>query len=248
MNPNKRLLIIVALGIIACYLVVLLPEEAMEPFVEEDGIYESLTAVGFFITSIGFVIAFFRSGSEENKSSHPILKRLSYLALAMIFLFGAGEEISWGQRIINLETPEAWREINAQEEINLHNLNIFHDDEYDLFNTDRLFALFWGTLMVGIPVLAFASPKIKAWLDVLVPIFPWSLGLLFIVNYLMAKVAKSYLLAIGAFPNDGGSLDQSVVEIKEGVYAFLFVIVVGYLLRVMLRTTNRELNSKPALS
>ena len=239
--PHKRLLVIASLGIIICYLVLWLPQTVRERFVVEDGVFESLTAVSFFITSIGFFIAYFRAGSEANRPTQPLLKRLSYLVLGLIFLFGAGEEISWGQRIIGIETPEAWREINAQEETNLHNLEIFHQDDFDLFNTDRLFALFWGTLMVGIPALAFISPTLKNRLNGLVPIFPWTLGLLFIFNYLLAKVVKNLSIPAVTISNEFVSIPQSIIEIKESVYSFLFLIVVLYLLKVMLPTTATKL-------
>jgi hypothetical protein len=39
-----------------------------------------------------------------------------------VCLFGAGEEISWGQRVFSIETPQALMERNAQQELNLHNL------------------------------------------------------------------------------------------------------------------------------
>ena len=247
MIPHKRFLVISVLVTIACYLTLLLPLPIMEIFVMEDGILESLTALGFLITSVCFVLAFFRGGQAENRPFHPLLKCLSYLALALIFFLGAGEEISWGQRIFNFETPESWRGVNVQEETNLHNLEIFHNDTIEYFNSDRLFAVFWGTLMVGIPVLALLSPKIKGWLQQLVPIFPWSLGLLFIFNYLMAKVAKNYFLATGAFQGSRG-LDQSVVEVKEAVYGLLFMVVGLYLLNVMLKATRSKLQAKPTAS
>ena len=41
---------------------------------------------------------------------------------ALIFVFGTGEEISWGQRIFGLETPDYLMERNYQEEITLHNI------------------------------------------------------------------------------------------------------------------------------
>ncbi len=44
--------------------------------------------------------------------------------MAIAFLFGAGEEVSWGQRILGLETPQWFREYNAQREINLQNLTV----------------------------------------------------------------------------------------------------------------------------
>ena len=35
------------------------------------------------------------------------------------FFFVAGEELSWGQRIIGIETTEYFKENNVQEELNL---------------------------------------------------------------------------------------------------------------------------------
>lgn len=46
---------------------------------------------------------------------------LIFATLCSFFL--AGEEISWGQRVFNIETPEYWQDINAQDEINIHNLD-----------------------------------------------------------------------------------------------------------------------------
>lgn len=46
---------------------------------------------------------------------------LMYGALAIGLLLVAGEEISWGQRLFRIETPE-WLAENRQEEANLHNL------------------------------------------------------------------------------------------------------------------------------
>ena len=42
--------------------------------------------------------------------------------MTSITLFGAGEEISWGQRDFDIETPQSLMERNAQKELNLHNL------------------------------------------------------------------------------------------------------------------------------
>jgi hypothetical protein len=188
--------------------------------------------------------AFFRTRQgEKYPVAIPLLKRLSYLGLAFVFFLGAGEEISWGQRIFGIETPEAWAEVNVQRETNLHNLEVFHNSTLEYFNSDRLFALFWGVLMVGIPVLALLSPKLKGWLDQLLPIFPWSLGLLFIFNYLMAKVAKNYFLATGTFPGSRG-LSQSIVEVKESVYGLLFMVVGLYLLNVMLKAPQPKRQAK----
>jgi len=45
-----------------------------------------------------------------------------YLLITFCFFFMAMEEISWGQRILGLQTPESLRAINRQGETNIHNL------------------------------------------------------------------------------------------------------------------------------
>ena len=48
-----------------------------------------------------------------------------WLFFGFLFLFGAMEEISWGQRVLGIESPEWFLKHNKQGEINLHNLLIF---------------------------------------------------------------------------------------------------------------------------
>jgi hypothetical protein len=90
-----------------------------ESFVREDGWVEWLTVVALVCASF---ICLYRI---------PILKpfrsKLFILSLALqavVFLFGAGEEISWGQRIFNISPGEFFQTNNAQGETNLHNLII----------------------------------------------------------------------------------------------------------------------------
>lgn len=46
-----------------------------------------------------------------------------YLAFALGLLFTAMEEVAWGQKVINFETPSVWKELNAQGEMTLHNVH-----------------------------------------------------------------------------------------------------------------------------
>ncbi|MBI2519356.1 MAG: ribose 5-phosphate isomerase B [Bdellovibrio sp.] len=50
--------------------------------------------------------------------------RLGLIILALLFLFGAGEEISWGQRIFGNESPAYFANNNTQGETSFHNLVI----------------------------------------------------------------------------------------------------------------------------
>ncbi len=88
--------------------------------VQEDSIIEYSTA---FIYTITAVVAIYIGVAL-------IRKKNVYLGVccffgATAFLFVSIEEISWGQRILNIESPEYFLDNNLQEEITLHNLEPF---------------------------------------------------------------------------------------------------------------------------
>ncbi len=88
-------------------------------FAQEDGIIEYTTFFFLFaISCLQFKRLF------KNKSNKKIFWKLGVLFFAILFLFGAGEEISWGQRIFGIESGEYFQRNNIQEETNLHNLVI----------------------------------------------------------------------------------------------------------------------------
>lgn len=79
----------------------------------EDKLIEWITALSFLSASV--ILA--RLSFITRKWS------AAYLACIAVFFFVcAGEEMSWGQRIIGFETPESIRNVNEQNEFNLHNL------------------------------------------------------------------------------------------------------------------------------
>ncbi|MCI5141442.1 MAG: hypothetical protein D3909_06895 [Candidatus Electrothrix sp. ATG1] len=81
----------------------------------EDGIIEYSSSVIFFCCSISsFILSFKLSGQP----TRIIMLRL----FSVIFFLMAGEEISWGQRIFEIETLEVMKQGNVQGENNIHNL------------------------------------------------------------------------------------------------------------------------------
>jgi hypothetical protein len=83
----------------------------------EDGFIETLTVLALLLIA-------FLTGKYALKLSP---KRNWMFSVVMIFLclfsvFAAGEEISWGQRIFNIESSDFFQKNNAQGETNLHNL------------------------------------------------------------------------------------------------------------------------------
>lgn len=84
----------------------------------EDGPIEYATAVVYFIASFwGFSLA--RRLNARGLRAWAGL----YAVMSFGFLFIALEEISWGQRIFHLGTPEFIEERNIQGEIGLHNMS-----------------------------------------------------------------------------------------------------------------------------
>lgn len=88
-----------------------------EVYTKEDGFAEYGTAFLLFCSAILLIYRFFKLHKFKKG-----LWKVGILAMALVFLFGAGEEISWGQRIFNVESSDYFIENNAQGETNLHNI------------------------------------------------------------------------------------------------------------------------------
>jgi len=84
-------------------------------FFYEDGPAENIEFINYLVS---FVFSIFIARSFF-KNNYKLFCSL-YIFLAVFFIFIAGEEISWGQRIFNFETPEQFS-ANLQNEFNIHN-------------------------------------------------------------------------------------------------------------------------------
>jgi len=83
----------------------------------EDGFVENGSAIFLLSSSILLLTRFFKLFSSKSTTW-----KIGIAAMALLFFFAAGEEISWGQRIFNIESSEYFLENNAQGETNLHNM------------------------------------------------------------------------------------------------------------------------------
>ena len=213
--------LILAVYLALAYASVALPEEIAVALIRENGLFETLGALCFLITSILFWTAYVRSKQALGDGSpEKSFKRISYVLLALLFFFGAGEEISWGQRLFTLPVPEAIREVNVQEELNIHNLRIFYEGEnkagvLHLFHVRRLFNVFWLVVAVMIPFAAHLHIPTSRWLKARIPVGPTVLGLLFLANYIVGRAiwtADPYYVEV-----------VKTIEIEESNFAVLFV-------------------------
>ena len=213
------------LYIILSYVVLAMGDEILQISIHEDQYFELVSAVGFFITAILFLVSFFLTHRRKHEHPWSWMAPVIFLGLFILFVFGAGEEISWGQRIFGFDTPDYLSSVNKQDELNLHNLAAI--DAGQFFSADRLFDIFWITFTIILPLgytlVPFVRTRIAERFGYSVPIPHWSLGVLFLFNYLWAKVAKIIFQA--GYTYQLIPFKQAVQEIKECNYAILFVLV-----------------------
>jgi hypothetical protein len=93
----------------------------------EDSLFANLTVLFALITAFLFGTALIKS--------HSLFSKLILVLGMLLFFFFAMEEISWGQTIFGWETSEQWKELNHQNETNIHNLlNPYFTKIYMVFN------------------------------------------------------------------------------------------------------------------
>ena len=85
-------------------------------WMQEDAWVEWTTFIAFLAAG---VVAWCHGVSA---SMRPRAERVGLLVLGAFCLFVAGEEISWGHRLIGFRPPDLFLERNYQQEANLHNL------------------------------------------------------------------------------------------------------------------------------
>lgn len=93
---------------------------------DEDQLFEWATFLCFAVgTLVGLAVVLNRWRARDR------LGIALYLLFTLLMFFSAGEEISWGQRVVDFDTPADLLEINKQDEFNLHNIG----ESLNLFRT-----------------------------------------------------------------------------------------------------------------
>ena len=112
----------------------------------------------------------------------PRLQKVMFFVNGLGAFFVAGEEISWGQRIFGLSTPELLRQHNTQGELTLHNLDAF----IDIFGYGHFIAarLIIGWLLLSL-VVAVGFPRHRDKIQQMgVPLVPVQLFPIFLLTLL----------------------------------------------------------------
>jgi hypothetical protein len=145
-------------------------------FAQEDGFAEYGTA---FI--LGCICLFLTTRLFKLWPFKPALWKIGVIGMALIFLFGAGEEISWGQRIFDLESSEYFKQNNAQQETNLHNMVVGETKINKLIFSQVLTVILVIYLLI-LPVLYRKIESIKKLVETFgVPIPQWKHTIAFLL-------------------------------------------------------------------
>lgn len=187
----------------------------------EDHYFESVGAISLFVASVLSFYIFVRALNTRNITRIYRVRLLVYLGLAVLYFFGAGEEISWGQRIFHFGGPAELAQQNVQGELNIHNLAMFEKSK--LLNADNIFTVFWFSFAVLIPAASLSWKGFRRFAGKLTPIIYWGIGLLLLLNYMGAKLAK--LVYVSAYTYRLIPFVQAVQEIKESNYELVFVFL-----------------------
>lgn len=215
-----------AVGIVALYGLVWLPAETLRSLIREDGIIENLGALLFLAGGVLFLIRFWRPQEDRAIDRGKRAKRNYFcLAIGLALIVGAGEEISWGQRIFGIDTPAFLKEVNRQGELNLHNIGILHGKNADgsvktglarWLTASHLFIVFWVLAFVVPPAVDRLSAGGRRLLQRLrFPVLPLWVGALFLGNLVLSAVLLELARSIGNYEG----LRHPITELKETNYA-----------------------------
>jgi len=222
MPVKWRYFIIPFVYVVLSYTILLMGDSVYTYLTNEDGFFENLGALAFLVATVLLILTFFRSRIREDSSSRSAIKLIMYLVLAFALFFAAGEEISWGQRIVGIDTPESIRSVNFQGEMNIHNLDLFQVTPEH--NALRWFwNLFWLIFALVIPAAATIFKSRRRFIARFIPVIPWTLGLIFMVNYLIWRIIYS-LAPFEIYKN-------FPEEIMESNLAVLFLVAAIWIIK-----------------
>lgn len=156
---EKLILFIVAAMLIAGYILYYTNIPSFEKYVQEDGIVEWLTVLGLLSGCIACVSRYIQL--RKFKSGWFLFVTI---ALALMLFFVAGEEVSWGQRILGIKSSEFFQEKNSQGETNLHNLVVDGVKLNKIIFSIGLIILM-GLYLVAIPLLYRYSKKMALFIN-----------------------------------------------------------------------------------
>lgn len=177
-----------------------------EVYTKEDGFAEYGTAFLLFCSSLLLFLRFFKLFKSKKG-----LWKIGIFFMAVVFLFGAGEEISWGQRIFNVESSEYFLENNAQGETNLHNM-VVDGKKVNKIIFSQLLTLILVIYLIITPILYRKFKGIK------------NLANMFAVPIVQWHHTIAFLTVTGILVFIGSNRKWELYELAFGVIFFLIFL------------------------
>lgn len=139
----QRALLLGGIVFLICmnFLAVLNPE-LFKDLIKEDGIFENFQTVLYFFAAVFAFLTSVKLILDKKR-----ILSVFFILLACGLFFIAGEEISWGQRIFNLETPAIIDNINRQNELTIHNIKFFQSKIDYIYMIIGLLGAFSGLIV-----------------------------------------------------------------------------------------------------
>ena len=133
----------------------------------EDSVVENLTAVWLGLAGL---VLFFTAGRQRSLGRRGV-----YVLGGLALVLGAGEEISWGQRLFGFATPGFLQAVNYQDEFNVHNIGVA--------DTEIKRVLQYATLLLCTATGAAFLCRKDTLCGIPLPSMPLMLGFLVMVAY-----------------------------------------------------------------
>lgn len=143
-----------------------------DAYVAEDGVLEYFTAVLLFCSAM---LSLWRLVLIRRAKGAWFVATTGLVFLIM--LFGAGEEISWGQRIFDIQSGEFFSNNNRQRETNLHNLEV-NGVNINKLVFGKMLTLFLVLYYLVLPPLYKRKAGVQRFFDRLyIPVPKWHHGI-----------------------------------------------------------------------
>ncbi len=181
--------------------------------IAEDGVIEYATMLFYLGGSILAVysLKYVTLLSFSNKQKLWIKIVISLFAIGLFVI--AAEEISWGQRIFNIDTPEHLKEVNTQKELTIHNNVHIFPYVYVIYFLVNLYGLLsWFGY-------SFAKKYLSSFMNFLIRLITtrWFLFVLFIPN--LVYVLFRFYYVSGRF-TEGEELSELYLAIAMCLWMF----------------------------
>jgi uncharacterized membrane protein YagU involved in acid resistance len=127
----------------------------------EDGIIEWMQFLCFTVIAMLLGFAFFE---RLKRSDRGVLELLALGGLSLLCALAALEEISWFQRILDVQSSEYFLQNNRQGETNIHNLAV-GDGSLHKNVLLKLIAITGLTHNLILPLVARYKPGVRTWVE-----------------------------------------------------------------------------------